>query len=241
MYTILLAKSEELCRILESSFSEECRIIAVENIPMLLSRLKSDPVDMVLLDLDLPGCRRPEAVTQLQRFSQTGIVLFAADWEFFDASHPMTAVPAEDYLLRPFRKLDLVLAMEEAMYRCRKKQQLEEDSVRLRLVRERIEGYIREHYAQDLSMQGVAQVMNYSETHFCRLFKQCFKVNFSAYLNEFRICQAKQMLLSTNATAKEIALACGYQDNSYFIRVFKRFTGMTPVDYRIHAQAIAQK
>ena len=90
-------------------------------------------------------------------------------------------------------------------------------------------------------MQGVAQVMNYSETHFCRLFKQCFKVNFSAYLNEFRIRQAQHMLCTTNDTVKEIALACGYQDNSYFIRVFKRFTGMTPLDYRIQEQSNTQK
>ena len=207
----------------------------------MLHRLKNESADIVLVDLDLPGCRLPETVAQLQLFSQTGTVLFLAEQEMFDVSHPLTAVPVADYLLKPFRELDLVLAVENALFQSSKKKPAEEDSVRLRLVREKIEGYIRENYPRDLSMQGVALVMNYSETHFCRLFKQCFKVNFSAYLNEFRIEQAKKMLLSTNLTAKEIALACGYQDNSYFNRVFKRFTGVTPVDYRIHVQSILRK
>ena len=241
MYTILLTENEALHQLLEANFSENCRIITEKNMPALLGRLKAERVDIVLADLDLPGCRQPEAVAQLRLFSQTGVVLFLADREFFDSSHPMTAVSAVDYLLKPFRDQELVLTMENAMYLCDKKEQMEDDSIRLRLVREKIENYIQGHYAQELSMQGVAQVMNYSETHFCRLFKQCFKVNFSAYLNEFRIEQAKKMLMHTNATAKEIAIACGYQDNSYFIRVFKRFTGMTPVDYRIHTQIIVRK
>lgn len=241
MYTILLAENEELRKGLETNFPEECRFLMEKDLPALFSHLKSERADLVLVDLDLPGCRHPEAVAQLQRFSQTGTVLFLADQEVFDASHPMTAVSAADYLLRPFREQELVLTVENVLYQCSKKKQMEDDSVRLRLVREKIEEYIRDHYSQDLSMQGVAQIMNYSETHFCRLFKQCFKVNFSAYLNEFRIEQARKMLLNTNATAKEIAIACGYQDNSYFIRVFKRFTGMTPVDYRIQVQSITRK
>ena len=241
MYTILLTEDKKLEHLLKTHFQEACRILVAKDVPVLLKRLTTESVDIVLADLDLPEYRRAETVGQLQHFSQTGAVLFLADQEFFDSSHPMTAVPAADYLLKPFRDLDLVLTLEDAMYFCGKRKQLEEDSVRLRLVREKIEGYIRDHYAQDLSMQGVAQMMNYSETHFCRLFKQCFKVNFSAYLNDFRIQQAKQMLLITNHTVKEIAVACGYQDNSYFIRVFKRFTGMTPVDYRIHAQNNVRK
>lgn len=241
MYTILLTEDKKLEHLLEINFREVCRILVEQDVPALLSRLASEPVDVVLADLDQPEYRKAETVGQLQHFSQTGTVLFLADQELFDSSHPMTSVSAADYLLKPFRDLDLVLTLEDAMYFCGKRKQSEEDSVRLRLVREKIEKYILDHYDQDLSMQGVAQVMNYSETHFCRLFKQCFKVNFSAYLNDFRIRQAKQMLLDTNYTAKEVALACGYQDNSYFIRVFKRVTGMTPVDYRIHAQNNVRK
>ena len=68
---------------------------------------------------------------------------------------------------------------------------------------------------------------------FSGLFKQCFKVNFSAWLNEFRVEKAKTMLVSTRLSIREVSLACGYTDANYFARVFKRITGKTPSEYRL--------
>ena len=65
-----------------------------------------------------------------------------------------------------------------------------------------------------------------------RLLKQCFKVNFSAWLNEFRVEKAKEQLTATRLSVREGSLACGYADANYFARVFKRITGMTPSEYR---------
>ena len=82
-------------------------------------------------------------------------------------------------------------------------------------------------------MQDVAKAMNYSDAYFCKLFKQCFKVNFSAYLNEYRIARARELLQNTRLNVREISVACGYSDANYFARVFKRITGMTPTEYRV--------
>ena len=245
MFTVLMVENPHMAEILESAFPEELRLCPVQDIPSLLHWLHTDCPDIVILDLDLPGSRKPETAAYLQSRTQKSVVIFAADQNFFDPSHPLTAVPAADYLLRPYEEEELLLTMETALHLCEQERQAAEaesgETLRLSLVRDRIELYVREHYGEDLSMQGVAQVMNYSETHFCRLFKQCFKVNFSVYLNEYRVEQAKQMLLLTNRSVKEIARHCGYQDNSYFIRVFKRFTNMTPMDYRLSMQSITRK
>ena len=61
----------------------------------------------------------------------------------------------------------------------------------------------------------------------------CFKVNFSAYLNEFRVEKARELLASTRLSVREVSVACGYSDANYFARVFKRVTGKTPSEYRI--------
>ncbi len=63
--------------------------------------------------------------------------------------------------------------------------------------------------------------------YFCKLFKQCFKVNFSAYLNEYRVSKARQLILDPRLSLKDIGAAVGYSDANYFTRVFKRLTGQT--------------
>ena len=55
-------------------------------------------------------------------------------------------------------------------------------------------------------MQDAAAALRYSDAYFCKLFKQCFKVNFSAYLNEYRVNRARQLILDPRLSLKDIAL-----------------------------------
>jgi len=94
--------------------------------------------------------------------------------------------------------------------------------------------YIRTHYMEHITLEGVAKVVAFSPSYFSRLFKKKMGCNFSAYLNQVHIDASKTALLSTNATASEIAKRVGYEDASYFTRVFKRLVGVSPGYYRSH-------
>ena len=106
------------------------------------------------------------------------------------------------------------------------------DAARLSRVMELIADYIRENYTHDLSMQEVAHRMNYSEAYFCKLFKQCFGQNFTSYLTEFRVEEAKKMQALPTVNVKKIRRSVGYADANYFAKVFKRITGQSPTEYR---------
>lgn len=106
-------------------------------------------------------------------------------------------------------------------------------SLRLSRVAEIIDKYIHENYMFDISMQDMARMMNYSEAYFCKLFKQCFHKNFTSYLTEFRVAEAKKMLEEPTVNVKEIGKAVGYADSNYFAKVFKRITGQSPTEYRM--------
>lgn len=106
-------------------------------------------------------------------------------------------------------------------------------SVRLSKVAEIIDRYIHENYMFDISMQDLARSMNYSEAYFCKLFKQCFNKNFTSYLTEFRVEEAKKMLEKPTVNVKEVGKAVGYADSNYFAKVFKRITGQSPTEYRL--------
>ena len=96
-----------------------------------------------------------------------------------------------------------------------------------------LEEYIQSHYMYDISMQDVAQTMNYSEAYFSKLFKQCFQKNFTAYLTEFRVNEAKRQLRQPTINVKDVGKAVGYADSNYFTKVFRRITGMSPTEYRL--------
>ena len=106
------------------------------------------------------------------------------------------------------------------------------ETERMNQVVEKIRTYIRENYMNEISMQDAARQFNYSDAYFCKLFKQCFDQNFTSYLTNFRINEAKRLLKDKNISIKDAGMKVGYYDSNYFAKVFKRVTGMIPSEYR---------
>lgn len=92
--------------------------------------------------------------------------------------------------------------------------------------------YVENNYMYDISMQEAAQTMGYSDAYFSKLFKQYFNQNFTAYLTEYRMKKAKQLLSDTNESIKDISRMVGYTDSNYFAKIFKRIVGEIPSKYR---------
>lgn len=92
--------------------------------------------------------------------------------------------------------------------------------------------YIRANISRRFSVEQLAEQSCLSTDHFIRLFKQNMHCTPLQYANTKRIEKAQLILLSENITVKELAFRLGYDDVSYFIRAFKRITGVTPSDYR---------
>ncbi len=159
-------------------------------------------------------------------------------------------VRALDYLLKPYNEQELVFAVEDAIRQVSVQlparpaqppapaeplRREEDEDMRTAIIRAEISRFIDAHYGEDISMQDAAAALRYSDAYFCKLFKQCFKVNFSAYLNEYRVNKARQLILDPRLSLKDIGAAVGYSDANYFTRVFKRLTGQTPSEYRMAA------
>ena len=92
--------------------------------------------------------------------------------------------------------------------------------------------YVENNYIYDISMQEAAEEMGYSDAYFSKLFKQYFNQNFTAYLSEYRIKKAKELLSNTNHSIKDISRMVGYTDSNYFAKIFKRLVGEIPSKYR---------
>ena len=97
--------------------------------------------------------------------------------------------------------------------------------------------YIGRHYAEALSLEEVAEHIHLNASYLSALFKKATNANFRDYLNKVRIAEAQRLLVNTDSTIVDIAANCGFNDQSYFTKVFKKATGMTPRQYRSRSTA----
>jgi len=92
--------------------------------------------------------------------------------------------------------------------------------------------YIKKNYMKPISLEEVAAQVYLSPTYFSRIFKEATGENFNLYVNRVRIEAAKKCLTSENSPLSDISILTGFEDQSYFSKVFKRMTGVTPNKYR---------
>ena len=260
MYKILIAEDESierrvLCNILSAHFGGDVMLLEAKNGREAVEIALAEKPRAAILDIDMPGMTGLDVARCIRREHLNCVILFLTAYDNFEYARQAISVQALDYLLKPYDQQELVMSVEAALDladRLEKNRlylsyfrwdnapepevpESRVDNERLSSVRERIGDYIACNYAADLSLQSISQALNYSEAYFCKLFKQCFGVNFSAYLNDYRIARAKELLTTTEIGVKDVSQACGYADSSYFARVFKRQTGQTPSDYRLNA------
>lgn len=92
--------------------------------------------------------------------------------------------------------------------------------------------YIGKKYDKDLSLQMLASEFNISAPYLGTLFRNETGELFSVFLNKLRVEKAKELLLTTSYSANEISKLVGYWDANYFYKIFKKYTGVFPTQFR---------
>lgn len=92
--------------------------------------------------------------------------------------------------------------------------------------------YVDNHYTSPISLKTIADTFDVSPAYLGQQFKKEKGVSFSNYVNSIRIEKASDLLKNTNLSAKEIALSVGFSDHNYFYRIYKKYTGISPTEFR---------
>ncbi|MFA5263942.1 MAG: helix-turn-helix transcriptional regulator [Opitutaceae bacterium] len=95
--------------------------------------------------------------------------------------------------------------------------------------------YVQENFQSPLTRESIATHFRVSPNHVSRLFKREGMIAFNEYITYVRIDRAKYLLKHYRQSIDEVAVACGFSEASYFCRVFRRMTKMTPTEYRHQA------
>ena len=243
------AERAALCRTLKLHLGDSITLLEAEDGAQALDLFNKESPDIAILNIEMPFLSGLDVAWKIRANKKACALVFISDYDNFSYAKQAIELRALDYILKPFDTGKLILSVREAMRYvthfstlswdnpivppAADKPESDAEAARLSLVREDISTFIETHYMEELSMKNAAHAMNYSDAYFCKLFKQCFQVNFSTYLNEYRIEKAKKMMENPRINVKDVGFACGYTDSNYFSRVFKRITGQTPTEYRL--------
>ena len=205
------------------------RVLKARNGLEALEILQHERVDLVLLDLMMPemdgfavleAMRERQATRDIPVIVVTGQTLTESEMARLNLGVTKVLGKGLFSLEETLAHLDAALAHKREL-----------SGEAQRLVRQAM-AYIQEHYAEPISRQDLADRVGLSDDYLTSCFHKELGVTPVAYLNRYRVQQAKQLLKNTHKSITEIAFEVGFSGSSYFSRIFHRETGMTPAAYR---------
>lgn len=194
-----------------------------------LAILQSERVDLVLLDLMMPemdgfavleAMRERPTTRDIPVIVVTGQALTESEMARLNLGVTRVLSKGVFSLEETLQHLDAALARKREL-----------SSEAQRLVRQAM-AYMQMRYAEPLSRQEVADHVGLSDDYLTSCFRKELGLTPVAYLNRYRVQQARQLLKSTHKSITEIALDVGFSGSSYFSRIFRRETGMSPEEFR---------
>lgn len=97
---------------------------------------------------------------------------------------------------------------------------------------ERMKEYIEGHYAENINLKSISQAFYLNSNYFCQYFKRESGKNFTDYLSETRINKAKVLLKTSEMSTPDIAQKVGIENANYFVKVFKKVTGLSVSEFK---------
>jgi len=95
--------------------------------------------------------------------------------------------------------------------------------------------YVHLHLSEPIRLNDVANYVNLSPNYFSSLFKREMNLSFADYVNQTRVKESQYLLETTNYSILDIAISVGYNNQNYFTTIFRKFTGVTPKQYRMRS------
>lgn len=108
----------------------------------------------------------------------------------------------------------------------------ERDSDPLDNLRRQISAYMGANYGEPLTLNTLALHLHLSYSYLSSCWSRCFGCSFNEYLNSIRLEEAKRLLSATQIPVSEVSGMAGYSEQGYFSKVFKKHTGLSPLEYR---------
>ena len=201
--------------------------------------IETEHPDIVITDIRLPG---KTGLEMLEAASvEHGIIL--SGYTDFNYMQKAIRLGVFDYLQKPVDSTELMDSLKKLRDMILEEEKTEKaiikgtdgitlpEKIKNHTIRMAID-FIYENYSESIGLQDIAAVTHVTENYISTLFKEETGMNFLQYLNIVRINKSLSLLHDTGMNITEIATATGFVTPGYFTKIFRRFIGKTPTEYR---------
>nr|WP_213087411.1 response regulator [Streptococcus pacificus] len=190
--------------------------------------------DIILTDINMPVMNGIQLAQLIKENSPQTHIVFLTGYDDFDYALSALKLGADDYLLKPFSKEDVLQILHQIIPKieeAKKKTQLE--SLMEQSPQSEIEQLIQDQLSDvNLSLKTLANQLSFSPNYLSVLIKKDLGMSFQDYLIQERLKKAKRLLLTTHLKIYEIAEQVGFEDMNYFSQRFKQVVGVTPSQFK---------
>ncbi|MBR2680793.1 MAG: response regulator [Exiguobacterium sp.] len=183
---------------------------------------------LILSDIQMPHCDGIELMEWVHDHASSSKLVVLTGYDEYSYMRRAIQYGSFDYLLKPIDPDVLNDSLSRALADVVKESS--EDPIT------QIGTYIEQHFAEELSLQGMSERFYLSREYISRRFKQQYGVNLSEYVLTIRMNEAKRLLETSRQRIYEVAQAVGFSDDKYFRKVFKKQVGVTPNEFREQVQ-----
>ena len=234
-YNILLVDDDREFREEFRDYLEDYEVIEACNGEEALKLLKKpNVIDLVILDVMMPGLRGTKVLKEMRRIDPDLGIVILTGYSSEDVAIEALKGHADDYIQKP---LDIDKAKEiiEGLLET-KKEEGDIDIVGIKGKIEKVKRFVQRNYHKKVCLKDAAQAVYLSPKYLSRIFRQSTGKSFSEYKLKIKIKKAKELLSKTGYNVNQIGEKLGYENVESFIRLFERLAGYTPTGYRKKTQ-----
>lgn len=228
-YTILIVDDDRIfCEELSETLEEYQTEIATNPQQALALLENPNSVDLVLLDVRLPGMRGTELLKILKERYPEILVIIMTAYASKDVVISSLRNSADNFIEKP---LDVGQLQNMIKNLLESKRELKEFARDI----DYIKYYLQKNIDKRVEIEDIARIMGYTTKYMSRVFKKKTGMKFNEYRLTLKMDKAKEYLEATDSPIKQIAYQLGYENSESFVRIFKKRTGFTPSQYRKQA------
>lgn len=210
-------------------------IAMVDNGKELIKLCETEEVDAIITDIQMPKLNGLEAMNNITQINKNIKLIVISGFEKFEYAKQAIQYGVYAYLLKPINPVELIGVLNKLkaeFFQPEIKEDVNVEGYDIAKIINEVKRKIDQNEDDEINLEYIQARYYISPTYFSKAFKEMVGMNFTHYRTCHKMLYAKYLLEHTNFRLYEIAEKLKYEDERYFSRVFKKFYGKTPREWR---------